>query len=473
VAKRLLLGIAFCANAGSSWFPISSPVNLITISLLKQFDDVKVSLWAWTSAAISISTVVMLFIWIWMLQVFPASQQERKNRLPYIAEYGVLTRMHYLFLLVAVTALVLMTLFTDQVEPFVGHPACICMCVVVLTFGSGFMTTKEFVSLDWDLLMLVGGTNVMAFLVRETGLAALLTSELVATPLFARLPYWGVLAILACCTTCVSTLCSHSLTGVLLLPLVVALGVKLQAAEMTAILIAVIIPFGMGLPTSSFDNLASYQMSKAFNKPTFHLAQRDYSMSGMPLTIFACLTTVTLGFFICIQNYSLPPPVIISETGTPEALKPRVATENLPVEASQVSYTDKMVDWKTFRKMPERKAFAVGELKEGKKTRPWAAAWGHSTQDAAEVQAIRDCQRYGDSCRIIWPPAGKGGNRSSFLMMRRWESMLHARPAHIWDTYNQKSAGLHELPMSRHRHWLVRPASLSVQSLAPAGKASE
>jgi len=117
VAKRLLLGIAFCANAGSSWFPISSPVNLITISLLKQFDDVKVSLWAWTSAAISISTVVMLFIWIWMLQVFPASQQERKNRLPYIAEYGVLTRMHYLFLLVAVTALVLMTLFTDQVEP--------------------------------------------------------------------------------------------------------------------------------------------------------------------------------------------------------------------------------------------------------------------------------------------------------------------------------------------------------------------
>merc|ERR1719428_2138859 len=69
VAKRMVLGIAFAANLGSMWFPISSPLNLITLSILKQFDT-SVALGEWCIIAIPVSCVVLLLTWILLAAMF-------------------------------------------------------------------------------------------------------------------------------------------------------------------------------------------------------------------------------------------------------------------------------------------------------------------------------------------------------------------------------------------------------------------
>jgi di/tricarboxylate transporter len=431
IAKRLLLAVAFCANAGSVWLPISSPVNLITIALLREFEH-DIGLVQWVMVAIPVSTIAVLILWFVMLYLYPDSTKSTNPDSPLNSPRGEqmqrqmteheqaeqeatveLTYAHYFFLAVSVMALLGITVFMPALEPIIGHGACISLLVVVMAFGSGFMSRDEFLQLDWDLLMLVGGTNVMAFLVRETGLGADLSSKLISSEFFTMLPYWGFLVLLIISTVTISTTVGHTLTGVLLLPLIVAIGLKLQAAETTALLCAIAIPFGMGLPQSSFDNSSAYTESRKYGRQRVQLTQRDFRIPGLAITIVAALLLLFLGYGVCVYNYGLPPPVVVSEVSeTPEKLKPKVVRENRPEEAKEVSYNKMMVNWKEFLDKPDEKAFAVGELKEGLRTRPWAASWNHETQEDANRAALEECERLADKCRLIYPRDGDPGEKA-------------------------------------------------------------
>merc|ERR1719428_1105699 len=69
VAKRMVLGIAFAANLGSTWFPISSPLNLITLSTLRQFDH-GVELVEWCIISIPASCVILLLTWLLLIAIY-------------------------------------------------------------------------------------------------------------------------------------------------------------------------------------------------------------------------------------------------------------------------------------------------------------------------------------------------------------------------------------------------------------------
>lgn len=418
VAKRVRLGIAFASNVGSTWLPISSPVNLIAVSLLDEFDH-PVTLFAWTVTAIPVSLLVIAGSWICLMYLFPNVEQETTSRQSVEQEMMLareqevqLTTMHRCFLVLAVVAIFGITVLPDRLEFLIGHPACISLSIVVFAFGSGFMSRQEFVQLDWDLLALVGGTNVMAFLVRETGLGASLSAYVVRQEAFTTLPFWGMLAILVCGTLLVSSTVGHTLTGVILLPLVIALGVKLQAAEVTALLLTIAIPLGMAFQHSSFDNVAA-QISSRLNRRTGSdspaLQQRDFVLSGGATAVWAAVVLLTLGFTTTVLLYGPPPPVVVAETGTPKTLAPKVVEENIPKEHAQVQWNDKMPDWAAFMKRPDKKAFAVSELEAGMATRAWAASWNHDTQEEANDAAMRDCQKIARKCRLIWPRKEFGG----------------------------------------------------------------
>lgn len=429
VAKRLLLAVAFASNVGSTWLPISSPVNLMAIALLREF-DADISLYSWVLVAVPVGTLTILGLWLVLLTCFPSIEisessreevteeldqaSERKLRRQASADLNFkLTPMHWLFMAIALLTILSLTIFTEQLKPIFGNAAIVSLCVVVAAFGSGFMSREEFLQLDWDLLALIGGTNVMAFLVRETGLGAQLSAALVASPIFLWLPYWGLLAVMVLGIMMVSTMCGHTLTGVLLLPLVIAVGVKLQAAETTALLCAIAIPFGFGMPHSSFDNMVSYTASRTLGSKRKELTQRDFRMSGCPTTLLAAVLILVVGFGVCVYNYGMPPPVVVSETGTPEKLQPKVVRENRPPEAREVMYNEQMANWKAFQKRPEYKAFAVGTLKDGYKSRAWAASWNHATQKSADDAALSECERLGDKCRLIWPARVEAPTKSA------------------------------------------------------------
>ncbi|CAE7838912.1 PHO91 [Symbiodinium sp. CCMP2592] len=369
VIKRLLLGVAFAANAGSILLPISSPVTLITVSLLRDFDHT-LSLWSWFFISAPVAVPATVVSWWVLCYLYPAEHDEeeaviktveegleevpeptlsRQVSLSHASEVQM-TQGHWFMLVSSCLAVLGMTIFAEALEPVLGHPAILALAVVVLAFGSGFLSRDEFLCLEWDLLAIVGGTNVMALMVRETALAAKGSAIMTEMGLIGGLSFWPFTALVISTLIIFGTFCGHQLAGVIALPLLVALGVKLKAAELFAMLCALSIPLGMGMPSCSFDNMAAQSLSRSLKRKGSELFVRDYLLSGSATAVCGAMLTLTLGFGIgCLQHGFPKPPSEVRRERTPEELEPQVVKEN------------RVLDLKATAKL-ERKARAEYEL---------------------------------------------------------------------------------------------------------------
>eukprot|EP00439_Symbiodinium_sp_Y106_P061057 s4915_g9.t1 len=348
VIKRLLLGVAFAANAGSILLPISSPVTLITVSLLRDFDHT-LSLWSWFFISAPVAVPATVVSWWVLCYLYPAEHDEeeaviktveegleeipeptlsRQVSLSHASEVQM-TEGHWFMLVSSCLAVLGMTIFAEALEPVLGHPAILALAVVVMAFGSGFLSRDEFLCLEWDLLAIVGGTNVMALMVRETALAAKGSAIMTEMGLIGGLSFWPFTALVISTLIIFGTFCGHQLAGVIALPLLVALGVKLKAAELFAMLCALSIPLGMGMPSCSFDNMAAQSLSRSLKRKGSELFVRDYLLSGSATAVCGAMLTLTLGFGIgCLQHGFPKPPSEVRHERTPEELEPQVVKEN-------------------------------------------------------------------------------------------------------------------------------------------------
>ena len=82
------------------------------------------------------------------------------------------------------------------------------------------------------------------------------------------------------------------------------------------------------------------------------------------------------------------PEQIKAKRETPE----RITTEVMPAEVKDVKFNNYMKNWEAFLAKPDEKAFAVGEMTENLKSRPWAASWNHETQHQANFAAVAACR---------------------------------------------------------------------------------
>eukprot|EP00913_Durusdinium_trenchii_P028246 g26480.t1 len=345
--KRLLLGVAFSANAGSILLPISSTTTLITLSLLRDFDH-KLSLVSWIFVSGPVALFGTVLCWWILVKLFPAegdANEEVYRTVEEGLEEADRPQLMRQWSLSNAPKLAL--------EPVVGHPAILALAVVVVAFGSGFMSRDEYLTLEWDLLAIVGGTNVMAVMIRETALAAN-ASVLLTQGIFDFLAFWPFLILVVCLLLIFGTFCGHSLTAVLVLPLLVPLGVKLEEAESFALLCCIAIPFGMGMPSASFDNMAAQMFSQNLKRKRCEpemqpaaLALRKSELMGGFMTLI-CLgigglmaltggfLTVTLGFGVSSLQHGLPKvPTDVLQRRTPAELEPKVEDEEVEMSEDQ------------------------------------------------------------------------------------------------------------------------------------------
>lgn len=381
-AKRILLAVGFCANAGSCLLPISSPVGLVTVSLLADF-DLKISVNTWAAIAVPVASLTMLATWVIFLIVFPNSKERqpevqdeafRRQSERLEIECVELTDWHLLFLGIGVLAVLGITVFPTQLEPIIGHSACLSLAVIVVVFGSGFMSREEFCQLDWDLLALVGGINVMAFMIRETGLGILMSSSLQKSGLLDGLPFQAILVVLVSGTVVISTFLGHQITGVLLLPLVVAFGIELGAPQTTTIIVATAVPFGMSWFNASMDNVVCYNASRRLGRRKVQLQNSDFRAVGIWTSIVAVLLFSTLGYTIAVYFYGTPgQPGVYGVTD--EKLKPKVVRENLPGPE----------DWKAIE--PSRGRKERREFRRELRADPHGEPRGEHSQESSEPPA--------------------------------------------------------------------------------------
>jgi|EP00927_Polykrikos_kofoidii_P049786 phosphate transporter len=334
VAKRIFLGIAFASNVGSILLPTSSCVSLIAVAVLREFGQ-NVSLWRWVVVSAPLATVVVLGAWVALIMLFPcpvgggvAHKSAPSASGADVSEKRDPVSKKELFFMFVGAAFVVVMLSGNGIESCLGNSACLCLMLVAFTFGFGFLSMEEFQQLEWELLLLVGSANVMAFLVRETAFGATFSAWVVSIPHFEALTV-GSLGCIICIVMVGAIVVGHSCSAILALPLVVSIGIQLQAVETVAFLCAMAIPFGMGVRNASSGNQAA-QTASQDSAHSHTLQNRDFALPGIVIFFLALVFTMTLGFGVCVVEFGMPPPTQARSAEMPKSLLPRIAKEDLP-----------------------------------------------------------------------------------------------------------------------------------------------
>jgi len=159
-------------------------------------------------------------------------------------------------------------------------------------FGTGMLTEVDFNSLSWHTLFLVGGGNVLGKAVQVSGLLEYLAEGIIdALPL--RNPWLALVFILFFVMT-ISVFVSHTVSAIILMPIIARIGVSLQIPEVVVIGSAFAVSGAMALPFSSFPNVNSLHIIDDFHRP--YLSVRDFVRAGLPMSIITVLLIASLGF---------------------------------------------------------------------------------------------------------------------------------------------------------------------------------
>jgi phosphate transporter len=159
-------------------------------------------------------------------------------------------------------------------------------------FGSGMLSEVDFNSLNWHTLFLVGGGNVLGKAVQVSGLLEYLADGIVDTlPL--NSPWLALVFILFFVMT-ISVFVSHTVSAIILMPVITRIGVSLQIPEVVVIGSAWACSCAMALPFSSFPNVNSLQIIDDFHRP--YLGVQDFIRAGLPMSVISVLLIGTVGF---------------------------------------------------------------------------------------------------------------------------------------------------------------------------------
>jgi len=342
-AKTVLLGIMMAANIGGHMFPLSSPQALVAMSVLVDYHRY-VPLTSWVVMTVPFSIVACLFVWV-LLNCYPglpkARDQQAQRRIAY--KVDDFTARHYAFLIT--TSMFVVAMCSPSTSSYFGGQGVLAILFVVFAFGTGFLNEDEFNKLNWDVILVLCGGNVLAYVIKDSGLGhdianAVLTSQDIVTN-YIWLNTAKITAVL--CT--LSIFFGNATAGMIILPLMCPLAAMLYAPEMVMVLAVMAVTMGMALPFSTADNYIISQTARDdFRR--HYVTSRDVVIIGLPVTIIGWLLIITLGYTIGVAHWGSPPMHIMN--ANPVALAP-----GFEPYTSQGSLRAKLTDLEgRFRRLP-------------------------------------------------------------------------------------------------------------------------
>jgi len=122
-----------------------------------------------------------------------------------------------------------------------------------------------------------------------------------------------------------ATFFGQATAGIIFLPFVLPLAVALYAPETVALMCVVGITCSMAFPFSTSDNYVIATAARDDFRRRY-LSFSDVVKVGMPGTILSYVLLITLGYFIAISHYGLPPKHILKST--PDTLRQSIKPWN-------------------------------------------------------------------------------------------------------------------------------------------------
>merc|ERR1719235_2259591 len=209
--------------------------------------------------------------------------------------------------------------------PVIGDVGNLGLLLTALSFGSGFLSKRDFLALPWDLLALLFGVNTLAFVILESGLARSMASTFMPSQVY---DVWLWMEVLKLSVGAVTLGCviPHAVVATLALPVVVAFGIQLYAPTLVALLTVFALVCGVGTPYTSSDMIMAVETMEEENDNTegesVKMTMSHFVKGGVASAVVGWLVVVSVGYGCALGVMGVPPVHIIIKA--PEALEPTV-----------------------------------------------------------------------------------------------------------------------------------------------------
>ena len=288
--KALILGIALASNVGGMASPIASPQNMIAMGAI-----VPPPSWGeWFVITLPICFLSLISIWFFLTITFSFNSNNTK-----IVEIKTLddkfTGVQWYIILVTISTIFLWCIAPSLLNIF-GETGIISLLPIILLFGPGLLSTDDFNSYPWNIVILAMGGIALGKAVTSSGL--LITIALKIRHGVEHLSLFGITVTFGFLIVLVATFVSHTVAALIIIPLVSEIGRQLPEPHPRLLIMvcALLCSAAMGLPTSGFPNVNAICMTDEFGKP--YLSVGTFITRGIPSSFFAYFFIVTVGFAI-------------------------------------------------------------------------------------------------------------------------------------------------------------------------------
>ncbi|KAL6453466.1 PHO87 Inorganic phosphate transporter PHO87 [Candida maltosa Xu316] len=288
VAQALVMGIALASDVAGMASPIASPQNVIAIESMSPNPG-----WGkWFAVALPVSIVSMLLIWVELITTFKINNVVLKEFKP-IRE-RLTFKQYYVF---AVTiATIILWCVMSKIDGTFGEAGIITIIPVVLFFGTGILKVDDLNNYPWSIVMLAMGGIALGKAITSSGL--LKTIALSLQKRIMNYDAFAVMAIFGALILVIATFVSHTVSALIIIPLVKEVGESLPKPHPLLLImgVALIASGAMGLPTSGFPNVTAIGMRDEVGKP--YVTVNLFITRGVPASIIVYLCVITIGYGI-------------------------------------------------------------------------------------------------------------------------------------------------------------------------------
>jgi sodium-dependent dicarboxylate transporter 2/3/5 len=271
----LLLGVPFAANLGGLATPIGTPPNLVAIGFLEKTGH-KLSFLGWMVIALPVAAVMLAFTWWLLLRLHPSGRQ------PLTLELQAPRPTPRGWIVIGVFVVTVLLWLTDTLT---GLPAPVVALLPAVVFAAaGILGTADLKSIEWDVLLLIGGGVSLGVGMQLTGLDRVVVSWLPLESAGGLV----LIALLVVATVVLSTFMSNTAAANLLLPVGVSTAVIAESVTTfeVAVATAMAASMAMALPISTPPNAIAYGRGG--------ISTRDMAVPGAIIGVVG--TLVVVGF---------------------------------------------------------------------------------------------------------------------------------------------------------------------------------
>jgi phosphate transporter len=291
-AKSLVMGVALSSNIGGMVTPISSPQNIIA---MQNMSGNGISWGAWLIVSLPFAIIANILCWLLLLYSYkPTKSTPRIQPIRSIDQQFSWEQYYVLF----VTFIsIILWCFESVFRDTFGDSGIIALIPMVAFFGTGLLNKDDFNNFLWTVVMLAMGGLCLGYAVNASQLLEEI-AKMIETSIGEQ-SLWVYLFAFCILLTVVASLISHTVSALIVLPVIKTVGEKMADrlgphGDLLVLGAAFMCSGAMALPVSGFPNITAISLEDSTGFP--YLSTKDFLKCGIPMTVIFCLLVASLGY---------------------------------------------------------------------------------------------------------------------------------------------------------------------------------